>query len=888
MIDAGEDLALGFGDYCQVLSKTVNNTMQERSVGCIALRPTMNLAGSWLFFDLHTKRTTVRQKWIQLPAPEDVVGRVNEIAESKGSAEEIKESLDSHRKESEPQNDVDGQPEEEIDNRGAEVESVPIPETDVEAGLPNEDGAKLGNIHDSDLSLPYERRQDEISARSEALSLKQDVDFNDEKNEVHELSTEDIVDPCDLGIAPEIKSTSATTRQFNATEQSLSPAAVTERAAKPGPEENKNVDEMGIVSENTLQDERTNGNADPLSFASEQIYIGTQIDQLAGKYKQEAEKISMRIEELEKRKKQLTEAAEQEFRGTKRKTEDTKQAKRTKKGRAFVMIKTRDGLAMNMNLRSAFRKYGPEAAKATVREVAQVDNRHGFGVVAPVNVRDLTAEERMRILPTHIFLKEKLDSGGKMTGLKARVVAGGNHQDPTLYPQRSSPTVGTDSVLLLAAVGASSNCAVGKADFPGAFLNAPMPEEGPKVHVTLNRYLSQVRCELDDKYRSFVRKDGSLTCVLNKALYGTVMAEKQWFATVRKMFLEMGFSENKYDQCVFKKGAVTLAIHVDDVIVFAPTAHGVKKVLNEMRTRYPDLKTEQGDFIEYLGMKFDFSRKGEVSVSMNGYVHALIQDFGERGTAKTPAGTGLYEVGTGEPLSAKDRERFHTYSCKLLYVAKRTRPDLLTAVGYLTTRVQEPTARDWDKLRRVIKYLNATRDLKLKLAACKHGMVISGVDASYAASDYFKSVTGAYVTLGTGAVYARRGKQRLVTKSSTEAELVAASDSLGQIVWAARFLKAQGYKVTESILLQDSKSAIALMKNGRPSSARTKHISDRYFVVHDAANKGEKRIVYWPTADLVADTLTKPLQGERFTAHRDRLLWSLGTNYSKLNKIVQK
>jgi hypothetical protein len=118
----------------------------------------------------------------------------------------------------------------------------------------------------------------------------------------------------------------------------------------------------------------------------------------------------------------------------------------------------------------------------------------------------------------------------------------------------------------------------------------------------------------------------------------------------------------------------------------------------------------------------------------------------------------------------------------------------------------------------------------------------------------------------------RSGKQKLVSKSSTEAELIGLSDSLTQGIWTRDFLIFQGYTMAPATVYQDNMSTIALAEKGRSTSDRTRHISIRYFFVKDRIDSGEVRIEYMPTASMLADVLTKPLQGELFRAMRKQLL----------------
>jgi len=116
-------------------------------------------------------------------------------------------------------------------------------------------------------------------------------------------------------------------------------------------------------------------------------------------------------------------------------------------------------------------------------------------------------------------------------------------------------------------------------------------------------------------------------------------------------------------------------------------------------------------------------------------------------------------------------------------------------------------------------------------------------------------------------------KQKLNTRSSTEAEVVSVDDFMPAICWTRYFMKAQGYDVQDNVLAQDNKASILLEKNGKASSSkRTKHINIRYFFVTDRVAKGEVRIEWCPTLEMIGDYMTKPLQGLLFHKFRDMIM----------------
>jgi ABC-type nitrate/sulfonate/bicarbonate transport system substrate-binding protein len=146
------------------------------------------------------------------------------------------------------------------------------------------------------------------------------------------------------------------------------------------------------------------------------------------------------------------------------------------------------------------------------------------------------------------------------------------------------------------------------------------------------------------------------------------------------------------------------------------------------------------------------------------------------------------------------------------------------------------------------------------------------VDASFGIHEDGKSHSGLSISLGSGSILSKSVKQRIVTKSSTEAELVAESDFASEAIFSRDFLQAQGIDTSSAIIYQDNQSTISMIKNGGSKSDRTRHVNIRYFWSKERVDSGDISIVYLPTDDMIADVLTKPLQGDKFVALRQLLL----------------
>jgi hypothetical protein len=393
--------------------------------------------------------------------------------------------------------------------------------------------------------------------------------------------------------------------------------------------------------------------------------------------------------------------------------------------------------------------------------------------------------------------------------------------------------------------------------------------------------------KIDPKlYRKYllVEKGKSVMYVqLKKALYGTLQAALLFWKKLSKKLVEWGFEINPYDWCVANKEIngkqCTVLWHVDDIKVSHMEYKVVTHVLDLFDKEYgkeAPLVVTRGKIHEYLGMTIDYSVKGKVTIIMDPYIQGMLDDLpiDMAGEAATPAATHLFQVNEdAEKLDEPTAQIFHHNVAKLLFLCKRARPDIQTAVAFLCTRVKTPDIDDYKKLTRTMRFLRGTINDHLTLEADNLSLIKWWVDAAYAVHPDMKSHTGGTMTLGRGAPYSTCVKQKLNTRSSTEAELVGVSDVMPQVLWTRYFMQAQGYTVSDSLLYQDNQSAMLLEKNGRGSSSkRTRHINIRYFFVADRIANGEVKIEYCPTGDMLADYFTKPLQGSSFQKFRNQIM----------------
>ena len=280
----------------------------------------------------------------------------------------------------------------------------------------------------------------------------------------------------------------------------------------------------------------------------------------------------------------------------------------------------------------------------------------------------------------------------------------------------------------------------------------------------------------------------------------------------------------------------------------------------------------------YLGMRVRFV-DGVVVLTMDGYEDDMLSDFTHLPPCITPARRNLFEVGDTNVLCREDREKFHTTVAKLLFYSLRVKPGILTAVSYLTTRVREPNEDDMAKLMRVLGYVKHTKGQGITLGRGDTTQVTGYVDAAFGCHDDGKSHTGTCIFLGDGCIYARSCKQKIVTKDSTESEIVGASDNVRTILCCSDFMSAQGSTMKTPKLKQDNRSAAGMMTTGAGKD-RSKHMRVRKCLVKDYVDRGLLCIEDTRSSMMCADGLAKPSQGALYRAHNDTICNNVVTNES--------
>ncbi|CAI7865943.1 unnamed protein product [Closterium sp. NIES-53] len=495
---------------------------------------------------------------------------------------------------------------------------------------------------------------------------------------------------------------------------------------------------------------------------------------------------------------------------------------------------------------------GPHREKwreAMDRELAALEKRGTWDLIPiekTVNKNVLTGKWVFRV-------KTKAD--GTYEKHKARWVVRGFDQTHGIdYTLTFAPVSRHTSVRLVLCEAASKNFPLRQIDVSNAFLYADVDAE--------------IYVEHPHTYPT----NPPSVCKLKKSLYGIKQAPRLRQQHLNKKLTEVGFRQLPHDPGMYRlddKGSYALLVaYVDDILYVSSSTSLGDRIEAELKKSL-DL-TISTKVTQFLGLNVSRTSSA-IRLTASKYAESLAKRFNiSTDFVATPYRSTLTgHVPNLKNLSTAGLQLYLQQLGCLLFAAVTCRPDLAYVASHLAQFLRCPKEEHALDLQRALRYFVSTPTLGLIFNAGKptDKMYLSGyVDADHAGDTLDRrSRTGYIFRLEPiGPISWNSSKQELVSLSSAEAEFIAACAATREGLYLQKLLDEAKFVTPNQFTLQcDNQSAITIAN--KPGFVnRTKHISLRYFFVKDAIDKGRMRLVYCPTSDMAADSLTKKLTRQKF------------------------
>lgn len=398
-----------------------------------------------------------------------------------------------------------------------------------------------------------------------------------------------------------------------------------------------------------------------------------------------------------------------------------------------------------------------------------------------------------------------------------------------------------------------------------------------------------------------------------KNIYGGKDADLQWYRHLIKGLIKLGFTQSKYDPCVFYRGKSIFLFYVDDAIFATFDESELEVLFKQLKSMYR--VTDEGDLTDYLGIRVQHQQDGTIKLSQPHLIDQIIEDCNfvsdrEKNRYKTkprdtPALSSkvLEKDEDGKPHKAT--WHYRSVIGKFNFLEKSTRGELAYAVHQAARFSEHPKESNTRHVHNIVRFLIGTRD---------EGIIIDPkepVFEVYADADFcglFNTHQAEHdpntARLRTGyvimfakcpVVWASKLKTEFAF-SSTESEYISLKSALREVIPLMGLLdeyKEHGILMDKYIprvyckAFEDNSGAyeLATVHKMHP---RTKHINQRYHHFRSYVASKKIQMFQISTEDQLAGLFTKPLPYDLFSKFVQGIFgWKISDAFSKFGYKVK-
>lgn len=474
---------------------------------------------------------------------------------------------------------------------------------------------------------------------------------------------------------------------------------------------------------------------------------------------------------------------------------------------------------------------------------------------------------KARAIPTKWTFQYKENPDGYVTKFKARLCARGDLQLGVHKRDVQAITGAYRTFRLLMALVAAFDLEIIHLDAINAFVNADVDEE---IYITMPE--------------GYKEGDKGKVLKLRKALYGLRKSPRLWFIMLSGTLRRLGLKPVPDEPCLFihPTKLIMIFFYVDDILIIGSKANllDLEELAKNLNETY-EMRTIK-EFNQFLNIRIIRDRPNKrLYLCQDQYIEKLVSQFNQE-YAKLPF----------TPLSNQDLKPYegnatpgeiNAYQVRIgsiIYPATTLRPDIAFAATKLAEFMQNPSPAHLAEVHRVIAYLNATRYLAIEYTnltpyeTVQPQVLKIAADASFADDIPTKrSSQGYLIKLFNGPIMWQSSKQKTVSTSTTEAELLALSHVGREVQHMARIFKAIRFDPEQELQIEcDNQQTVRIVDNQLPTiSTKLRHVDIHQFWLRQEVQDG-KFVVQWvPSSEMPADGLTKPLTKQLHQAFVDAL-----------------
>jgi len=463
----------------------------------------------------------------------------------------------------------------------------------------------------------------------------------------------------------------------------------------------------------------------------------------------------------------------------------------------------------------------------------------------------------MHVIGNKWVFAEKKDENGVTVRHKARLTGRGDTQIAGVdYGETFSPVVSGTALRIFLNIAATENLEVHQVDVTTAYLNAELHE---KIYMKQPQGYENGKNEV---------------CELRKALYGLKQAGREWHHTLRQHL------ESRDFKCLYKESSCFIMhgppktyvlVYVDDMAIGCADLPALENFKADLGGRFKI--TDGGPIHHMLGIKITRDRENKKFIlSQSAYVDQMLEKFGM--SDANPEDVPMAAIDElYKPSAPAGDVPYRAVVGSLLYLSNTTRPDLTFCAGVLGRFNGNFQDIHWKAAKRALRYVKGTRDYGLILGGGNMNEITVFTDADYAGDlAERKSTTGVAIYHGESLVSWKSMKQQLTALSTTEAEMIAATEGARDMLYTKQLLEEMNDEMkTKCAMWCDNQATVDIVNNDT-HQGRTKHLDTKYQFVREVVSRNKiATMSHIRSEDMIADIFTKPLDRSKFQDFRWRM-----------------
>jgi hypothetical protein len=495
----------------------------------------------------------------------------------------------------------------------------------------------------------------------------------------------------------------------------------------------------------------------------------------------------------------------------------------------------------------------------------QIKRRTFIIIISSYDVKSITDKWVYKI-------KENPDES--ISRFKARWVIHGYKQiEDVNYEEKYASIIRSDTSRILLSIAIILDWKIRQFDVKLAFLNEVM-----------NRMIYIVQSKNFEK-----SKDKA--CLLNMRLYDLVQSAYLWFQEIKIKMLAYDLIQSKHDEALFfdQKRSLYVIVYVNDIKVFVSINQMIDELSDYLKIKYEMIDLRNVKW--YLEMKIIrlFSKNqnqdqidqsdDSILFTQTKYIRNLLMRHEMKDSAFVSIS--MTENKLKKALSKykcfeNQLKQFQILLSELMHLMMQTRFDLAYSVSRLAQLMSNSIDDHWIVLKRVLRYLNETKDLSILYKKISESLTLKAwTNSSWDENpNDCRSIHDHLLFMKSELIEWKFSKQISVALSSTETEYMSQTSAIINVMWAKELLNEMRIhdivSDNSTVIYANNQRAIKFVNNSI-FQKRTKHIVVKYHYTRNLISQRKIKLKYRFTAQMITDDLIKSLESIQFKRFIDQL-----------------